>query len=217
MMDFIYFVSIVIFVIILAGLSLGIIKPTLAKWMYRPFKLVRPLTRKFIVATAVPMLFATGMVSGSIEPSSARLEREAAEQAKILQDKEIAEQKAAEEKAAAQRAAEKEREQKEAAEKEKQRQEAEKKRAEAEKAAEAAAQTSQTPPPSTTTPQQRTTSSSNSSGSTSNTSNPSTRPTSYVHPGSYCSTNGARGQFKSGNPAICAIDSKGVRLRWQSP
>ena len=225
-MNTIYGLTILIFLILLVALILGLIKPSLSKWLYIPFKLKRPISRRFILLTIVPALFVTLFVTDAVMPESIRTEQ--AIQIKARNDQKKLEQSAKqtelEYKLAEERRISKEVEQKTESEPKQNKSEAkydQKKSQPAEvtveksekikSAAKAPNAHSVQPTPSSPakTPP--------ASKPRKTAPKPAPRPQSYVHPGSYCSSRGSRGVFKSGNPAICAMDSKGVRLRWQSP
>lgn len=207
----------------------GIVRPTSLRWLHTLLK--RPsVSRKIILTTLLPAIFISAIGVTVTEPESIRAERllreeqahqeslraaEASRLAEIERQREVAEKEArakAEEEARLK--AEKEAEQK--AQQKKKREAAQRAKQEAaakaareqqaarERAAAQAPRPAPTPAPVYRQP------------------SPAPRPApaaprSYVHPGSFCSPAGARGVFKSGNPAVCAIDSKGLRYRWQSP
>ena len=209
----IYNLAGLLILIIVIVLFLGIIRPSSVSWAYKVFKKSpQNLSRKFVIATALPALFISSVVLSATEPASIKAERAARERAAL-----VAKQKAEQDENAKNKAETKRlNEQKQAAETARKKAEAEKQAAEAEKkkaedeakaAQEAAAKATPAPQPQTYY----------SAPAASSAPAPAAAPTNTVHPGSYCSISGARGVFSSGNPAVCAIDSKGVRLRWQSP
>jgi cell division protein FtsN len=180
----------------------GLITPRWSAWAYKPLKKSpESLSRKYITATAIPALILTGAGINATEPPELKAERAAREQATLVQQQKIeADKKAAElaakKKAEANAKAKQEAEAAAAAEK-----------AKADEAVKAAsvtqtpAQTYSAPVPQSSTPTA-----------------PSAPPsTTYVHAGAYCAPAGATGTFTSGNPAVCALDSKGIRYRWKSP
>lgn len=227
-MDAIYYVTGLLVMVIIAALTLGVMKPSWAGWAYKLFKKSpASLTRKFIIATTLPALLVSGTVLGATEPASIKAERAAREQAAITAQQEAekieiakkhAETKLLEaQKRAAETARQKAEAERNAAEEKKKLAEAEKQKTEAAaKAAadaQAQAQAQQSQPARVSTP----TPASQPVRTYSAPAAPAPAPPNTVHAGAYCSSAGATGVFSSGNPAICAIDSKGARLRWQSP
>jgi colicin import membrane protein len=230
-MEVLYNTLLFIFAIAMFALPIGLIRPQWVSLLYKPFKKTA-ISRKFIAATMIPALIVTSGLASAVEPESvkqARRDQQAAElRVKQQAEKQAAEkqqqEKLAKEKTAKIQAEEKTK--KEAAAKAKQEAEAKAQKEKEEQAKKEAEQKAETERITKEKEQAEAAERSRQQAAVqvqaAELAAPSPRPTpapaqATVHAGAYCSPAGATGVFSSGNPAVCAIDSKGKRLRWQSP